>query len=42
MDLPHLCYVFLACAVQGGNNPLLIETCCVRNAEIAEMRDQGP
>lgn len=41
MDLPHLCYVFLACAIQGSNYLLSVETSCVRNAEIAEMRFRG-
>lgn len=38
IDLTHLCYVFLACAIQGSNYLLSVETSCVRNAEIAEMR----
>lgn len=38
MDLPHLCCVFLACAIQGSKSPLSIEASCMRNAEIAEMR----
>ena len=41
MDLPHLCYVFLACAIQGSNYLLPVETSCVPNAEIAEMRFRG-